>query len=505
MTRAAVAEALDEDFIRAARAKGVREKRVMRRHALRAALPPVIGLVSVTVALMVSNVILIEPAFRLPGFFRQADIGQFRGEQSHVPSLGGRAGAHPRGGAAHLGDDVPRRPPAGQDRPAGDRAKLGRRQTGVAPPARCGNTAAQSHGPGRRRQGVQPCRPPALPREGAHLPGRLRAHAGRRALRGGARLVRPGDRAQPDRRRRPAGAGQRRGARGDRRPRLPDRARAVQHRDQHRAAAVRRGGLRRARGADPREPQPRRGALAHRRRAHGDHRDPADDRRRAPQRERAQRQPALRAAQRADLRRPRGGPRDRHPRRRAAVDLRRHDRARGGVHQRPAAPAGRARRVRRALERRAGDRRRAGRHRRQRALLLRQGAVARDAHRALRAGDRHAARRAQGPGRAPARVVRRALDHVDLRPVRGERPLLPGPAAGVRGRGPGRDPRRAATSPSCPSCGCTTGRSTAGTARSTTSCAAARTCASRTGSCPPARRWSTSSPTPPSTTAWCRC
>ena len=87
MTRSAIAEALDEDFIRTARAKGMREKRVLRRHALRAALPPVIGLVSVSVALMVTNVILIEPAFRLPGFFRQADIGQFRGEQSHVPSL----------------------------------------------------------------------------------------------------------------------------------------------------------------------------------------------------------------------------------------------------------------------------------------------------------------------------------------------------------------------------------------------------------------------------------
>jgi peptide/nickel transport system permease protein len=87
MTRASVAEVLDEDFIRTARAKGVPEKRVMRRHALRAALPPVVGLVSVNVALMVTNVVLIEPAFRLPGFFRMADIGQFRGEQSHVPSL----------------------------------------------------------------------------------------------------------------------------------------------------------------------------------------------------------------------------------------------------------------------------------------------------------------------------------------------------------------------------------------------------------------------------------
>jgi peptide/nickel transport system permease protein len=87
MTRASIAEALDEDFIRTARAKGVTEKRVMRRHALRTALPPVLGLVSVNMALMVTNAVLIEPAFRLPGFFRQADIGQFRGEQSHVPSL----------------------------------------------------------------------------------------------------------------------------------------------------------------------------------------------------------------------------------------------------------------------------------------------------------------------------------------------------------------------------------------------------------------------------------
>jgi peptide/nickel transport system permease protein len=87
MTRASIAEALDEDFIRTARAKGMTEKRVMRRHALRVALPPVLGLVSVNMALMVTNVVLIEPAFRLPGFFRQADIGQFRGEQSHVPSL----------------------------------------------------------------------------------------------------------------------------------------------------------------------------------------------------------------------------------------------------------------------------------------------------------------------------------------------------------------------------------------------------------------------------------
>ena len=217
------------------------------------------------------------------------------------------------------------------------------------------------------------------------------------------------------------------------------------------------------------------------------------------------RQPALRAAQRADLRRPRRGPAHRDRRRRAAVDLRRHDPARGGVHERPAAPAGRPDGVRRALERRAGDRRRPARGRRQLAVPVRPRAVARDADRALRAGHRHPPGGAQGPGRAPARVVRRALDHLDLRPVRGERPLLPGAAAARRRRGPGGAARARRRRRGCRSCACTTARSTAGTARSTTSCAAARTCAWRTACCRPARRSSTSSPTPPSTTGSCAC
>ncbi len=43
---------------------------------------------------------------------------------------------------------------------------------------------------------------------------------------------------------------------------------------------------------------------------------------------------------------------------------------------------------------------------------------------------------AEESGRAAARVVRRALDHVDLRPVRGERPLLPGAPADLRAEDP---------------------------------------------------------------------
>ena len=178
---------------------------------------------------------------------------------------------------------------------------------------------------------------------------------------------------------------------------------------------------------------------------------------------------ATQLAERADLRGPRRGPGDLDQRGGAAGDLRRHDRARGGVHERAAAPAGGARRAfashwnaAQAIAAAAGGRGR------ELAVLLRPRAVARDAHRAVRAGHRHAARGAEGPGRAPARLVRRALDHLDLRPVRGERALLPGAAAGVRRRRTRSRCSSAATRRRWPSCSSTTGRSTAGTGRSTT-------------------------------------
>jgi peptide/nickel transport system permease protein len=87
MVRATLAEIQDEDYLQTARAKGLRERRVQWRHALPAALPPVLGLLSVNMALLVTNVALIEPAFNLPGAFRRADIGQFLGETAPAVNL----------------------------------------------------------------------------------------------------------------------------------------------------------------------------------------------------------------------------------------------------------------------------------------------------------------------------------------------------------------------------------------------------------------------------------
>ena len=82
MVRATLADLQNEDYLRTARAKGLRGRVVQRRHALPATLPPVLGLLSVNMALMVTNVALIEPAFNLPGAFRAADVGMFLGEQA---------------------------------------------------------------------------------------------------------------------------------------------------------------------------------------------------------------------------------------------------------------------------------------------------------------------------------------------------------------------------------------------------------------------------------------
>ena len=155
----------------------------------------------------------------------------------------------------------------------------------------------------------------------------------------------------------------------------------------------------------------------------------------------AERQPALQAAQRPDPDHPRRGPGDRHRGARAVGHHQRVDHAGGRVHEHPAPRAGEPRPVPRLLERVPDDRRCPARTRRELAVPAGQGAVARDPDPALRAGHRHPLGGAEDAGRAAPRLVRRALDQLDLRPVRGERPLLLGAAADHRRRGPARGPR----------------------------------------------------------------
>ena len=70
VTRAAVAEALTEDFVRTARAKGLPERRVLIRHALANAAVPIVTVIGIGLALLIGGVVVTESVFSIPGLGR---------------------------------------------------------------------------------------------------------------------------------------------------------------------------------------------------------------------------------------------------------------------------------------------------------------------------------------------------------------------------------------------------------------------------------------------------
>jgi peptide/nickel transport system permease protein len=67
VTRASVSEALTEDYIRTARAKGIRESAVLLRHALANAAVPIATVIGIGVALLIGGVVVTETVFAIPG------------------------------------------------------------------------------------------------------------------------------------------------------------------------------------------------------------------------------------------------------------------------------------------------------------------------------------------------------------------------------------------------------------------------------------------------------
>ena len=65
--RASLLEVLNQDYVRTARAKGVREFWVITKHALRNALLPVVTLIGSTIGLAVGGAIFVESVFNWPG------------------------------------------------------------------------------------------------------------------------------------------------------------------------------------------------------------------------------------------------------------------------------------------------------------------------------------------------------------------------------------------------------------------------------------------------------
>lgn len=68
--RAGLLEVLSSDYVRTARAKGVRERAVIVRHALRNALIPVVTVAGIQLALLLSGTVVIETVFSIRGLGR---------------------------------------------------------------------------------------------------------------------------------------------------------------------------------------------------------------------------------------------------------------------------------------------------------------------------------------------------------------------------------------------------------------------------------------------------
>lgn len=71
LSRSSLTDALREDYVRTARAKGLSERRVLYRHALRAALTPLISQFGIDLAAVLSGVVVVETVFGIPGLGHQ--------------------------------------------------------------------------------------------------------------------------------------------------------------------------------------------------------------------------------------------------------------------------------------------------------------------------------------------------------------------------------------------------------------------------------------------------
>ncbi|HLT58546.1 MAG: ABC transporter permease [Limnochordales bacterium] len=72
MTRATMLEAIHEDYVRTARAKGLDERRVIYRHALRNALLPVVTVIGLEFGNLMAGAVITETIFAWPGIGRLA-------------------------------------------------------------------------------------------------------------------------------------------------------------------------------------------------------------------------------------------------------------------------------------------------------------------------------------------------------------------------------------------------------------------------------------------------
>ena len=114
LTRTQMVETLGEDYIRTARAKGLPERVVTVKHALRAGLTPIVTAAGLDLGLLLGGAIITEQIFNLPGL--GPPRGRCRGRLG--PARDHRR--HARGGRVHHRRELHRRPALHGHRPEGE-------------------------------------------------------------------------------------------------------------------------------------------------------------------------------------------------------------------------------------------------------------------------------------------------------------------------------------------------------------------------------------------------
>src|ERR1700735_2577789 len=80
LSRGSLLDTLGEDYIRTARAKGLSERRVVYRHALRGALTPVVSQLGIDIGTLLGGVVVVENVFGIGGLGQDAVAAIFNGD-----------------------------------------------------------------------------------------------------------------------------------------------------------------------------------------------------------------------------------------------------------------------------------------------------------------------------------------------------------------------------------------------------------------------------------------
>jgi peptide/nickel transport system permease protein len=86
LLRGNLIEVMSEDYIRTARAKGLRERRVVLRHGIRSAITPIVTAAGLDIGILLGGAILTESVFNIPGIGRLAFDSI---QQSDLPMIQG--------------------------------------------------------------------------------------------------------------------------------------------------------------------------------------------------------------------------------------------------------------------------------------------------------------------------------------------------------------------------------------------------------------------------------